>query len=311
MRNSFKILQSMLDDIVISFNVMMDASIFTAQSKTSEVVPAYNGTLGDQCKQQTLLQSLTIADITENHPLFYAFDKTLITRIDYKEVCVLGFEPETIEMNFVIDQSEPDTEYHMGRPIWTIRIKHLGDFASHNSTKNYSMEIMSGDHAVDMGATEHPLCMNDGLIGLISKAKDRIDNLNIIFNKVRDAVRFPSGEMESRNYAYLKAFFDKSWSGHVARRFFYQALSKVSNQSSVAAIVKGTQAMDNLIAKYPNVNGEVKLTRGQAGEFSNEIVAYLNRNGIGIGYFDDMIANALKDTFTPDVKVDSSVLENL
>lgn len=308
-RNPFKLLQSIFDDIVINFSVMLDTSQYVASRKTSKMVPTYDSSIGGMIKEYTRIQSLTISDLPENHPLAIVFDNLLISRVDYKQKWQATFDNEIQEMFFVIDERDPNEEYKLTNPVYTVRIRHTQDRMTRNKPLNYEIDILSGDYLEDKHPSVSPMCMNDSFIDIISKANDRIHNLNIIFNKCKDAVRYPNDLMDCVDYRYLKAFFDENKVGSTARRFFYDGLMTYTTRSKfVADIIKDSKKMNELLAKHPVDASGVPDSKA----FAEEIVRYLHLNDIMLGHWDTMIRDAIRDKYSNgSVGLDYSIIDRI
>lgn len=308
-RNPFKLLQGIFDDIVINFGVMLDTTQYAVNSRTSEMVPAYDGSIGGQIREYTRVQSLKISDLPENHPLAVVFDNLLISRVDYREKRQAEFDPTAQEMYFVIDERDPDVEYKLTNPVYTVRFKHTQERMTINRGLNYEIDILSGDWLLDKKPSVSPMCINDTYIDLISKASDRLHNLNIIFNKSKDAVRYSVDQMSLVNYRYLKAFFDENALGSTARRFFYDGLTKyTSAQANIANIIKNSTKMNELLAKHPVGADGVPDSKA----FASEIVSYLHDNDIMLGHWDTMIENAIRDKYSNgSVDLDYTIVDRI
>jgi hypothetical protein len=288
---------------------MLDSSRFVASYKKSEMVPTYGKGEYDSIKEYKRIQSLTISDIPEGHPLAVVFDNLLITRIDYRQKWQATFDNESQEMYFVIDTSEPDVEYKMINPVYTVRIKHRQDRMTRSKPLNYEIDILSGDYLTDKKPSVSPMCMDDSFLELISKANDRLHNLNIIFNKCKDAVRYPDEAMAAANYRYLKAFFDENAVGHTARRFFYDGLMTYTTRSKfIADIIKNSEKMNELLAKHPVGADGVPDSKA----FALAIVRYLHKSDIVLGHWDTMIENAIRDRYSnSSVDLDYTILDEI
>ena len=309
LRNGFNLIQAVLEDYAVSFCVMLSACKYAVTRRDSEMVPMYNGSLNDQIKQYTRLKSLRISDLPENHPLLYVFQNTLITRIDYREVYQATYEPEQVDLFFIIDDSDPEVEPTM--PVnhtYTIHIKHIGNRMSRNIKPNYEVHIISGDHALDETDSGVPMEMTDSFLELISRANDRLSNLNLIYNKCKDLVRFPD-EAAANGYNFLRAYFAENGSGRKPRIFFYEGFRQFTDafQPAIKKVIQDTQHMNRLLSKHPYGTDGVPDSK----KFAREIVDYLKLNDLYLSHWDVMIRNAIRDSFTDDqdLELDRDILD--
>lgn len=310
LRNGFDLIQAVLEDYAISFCVMLSACKYAVSRKDTEMVPMYNGSLNDQIKQYTRLKSLRISDLPENHPLLYVFENTLITRVDYRERYQSTYENDLVDLFFVINDGEPQEKAVM--PVnrtYTVHIRHVGNRMSRNIKPNYEVHIISGDHAVDDTDSGVPMEMTDSFLELISRANDRLSNLNLIYNKCKDLVRFPD-EKAANDYNFLRAYFAENGSGRKPRIFFYEGFRQfaVQFQPTIKQLIQDTKQMNKLLSKHPYGADGVPDSKA----FAREIVDYLKLHDIYLSHWDVMIRNAIRDSFTDDqdLELDRDILDN-
>lgn len=301
-RMGAELIQAVFEDFAISFSVMLKACKYAVTRKETEMVPMYNASLNDQIKQYTSLKSLKISDLPENHPLLYVFENTLITRIDFREVWQSTYEAELTELFFIIDDGDPNVEAKM--PVnhtYTIHLKHIGNRMSRNNKPNYELHIISGDHTVDETDSGVPMEMTDSFLELISRAKDRLSNLNLIYNKCKDLVRFPD-EKASKDYNFLRAYLRENVTGAKSRIFFYEGFRQFDDafQPAIKQVIQDSKTMNKLLSKHPYGADGVPDSK----KFAREIVDYLKLNDIYLSHWDVMIRNAIRDSFTSDEKLE-------
>lgn len=302
LRNGFDLIQAVFEDFAVSFSVMLAACKYAVSRRDSEMVPMYNASLNDQIKQYTRLKSLKISDLPENHPLLYVFENTLITRIDYRERYQSTYEPDLVELFFIIDDGDPKVESVM--PVnhtYTIHIRHVGNRMSRNIKPNYETHIISGDHTVDETDSGVPMEMTDSFLELISRANDRLSNLNLIYNKCKDLVRFPD-EKAAGDYNFLRAYFAENGSGKKPRIFFYEGFRQFAAefQPTIKKLIQDSKQINKLLSKHPYGADGVPDSK----KFAREIVDYLKLNDIYLSHWDVMIRNAIRDSFTDDQKLE-------
>ena len=309
LRNGFDLIQAVLEDYAVGFCVMLSACKYAVTRRDSEMVPMYNGSLNDQIKQYTRLKSLRISDLPENHPLLYVFENTLITRVDYRERYQSTYEPDLVELFFVINDGEPEEEAVMEvNRTYTIHIKHIGNRLSRNIKPNYEVHIISGDHAVDETDSGVPMEMTDSFLELISRANDRLSNLNLIYNKCKDLVKFPD-EQAANGYNFLRAYFEENGSGAKPRIFFYEGFRQFADsfQPAIKKVIQDSREMNKLLSKHPVGADGVPDSKA----FAREIVNYLKLNDLYLSHWDVMIRNAIRDSFTDDqeLELDRDILD--
>lgn len=309
-RGGAQLIQSVFEDFAVSFCVMLRACKYAVSRRDSEMVPMYNASLNDQIKQYTVLKSLKISDLPENHPLLYVFENTLITRIDFREVYQCTYEPELTELFFIIDDGDPNVKPAMPvNHIYTIHLKHIGNRMSRNVKPNYELHIISGDHTIDETDSGVPMEMTDSFLELISRANDRLSNLNLIYNKCKDLVKFPD-EKAANGYNFLRAYLKDNAAGvKKSRIFFYEGFRQLAKefQPAVKQVIQDSNKMNELLSKHPVSADGVPDSKA----FAREIVDYLKLNDIYLSHWDVMIRNAIRDSFTNDenIELDRDILD--
>ena len=309
LRGGANLIQSVFEDFAISFSVMLKACKYAVTRKDTEMVPMYNASLNDQIKQYTSLKSLKISDLPENHPLLYVFENTLITRIDYREVWQSTYEPELVELFFIIDDSDPEVEAKMPvNHVYTIHLRHVGNRMSRNNKANYELHIISGDHTIDETDSGVPMEMTDSFLELISRANDRLSNLNLIYNKCKDLVKFPD-EKAANGYNFLRAYLKESVSNVKSRIFFYEGFRQFDDafQPAIKQVIQDSKTMEKLLSKHPVDADGVPDSKA----FAREIVDYLKLNDIYLSHWDTMIRNAIRDSFVGEenLELDRDILD--